>query len=409
MEQQVADVTGGQVYRLEGCFTVTKPGLTFVALRITWHPEPGGYGQDTYTLKTGDLWGNAWPTGHEECLSLSADAPCGARSARYGVVAVADTTAVTVSSLQFSADPAATPVACPTPAPFATPTAVPTSSPVPAPSPTPRPRPSTTPTPGAAIEPASFPSLVNGGFEELRADGTPYGWRKVGGEMAAADAIQWEGRRAGALTSRTESTKWLFQTVSVRGGSHYRLRAMALKNDAAARETLLRISWYASADGSGGQLSTADSEPLTAGSPRFIALDTGAVQAPAEARSARVRLLVRPVSGAPATVYFDEVSFRETGAPPGEGAPPPSGVAAFGRGGSPPDVRRPEVAGRGAGTAALANVRRPRAEQAPAGAASGGRPLWPVLLALGVPAAGVALSAAHGWRARLAGGNKRHL
>jgi hypothetical protein len=247
---------------------------------------------------------------------------------------------------------------------------------------------------------------VNGGFEELRADGTPYGWRKVGGEMGAAGAIHSEGSRAAALTSRTESTKWLFQTVSVRGGSHYRLRAMALKNDAAARETLLRISWYASADGSGGQLSTTDSEPLSADSPPFVALDTGPVQAPASARSARVRLLLRPVSGAAATVYFDDVSFRETGAPPGEGVPAPRGEAAVVGGGSPPDARRREVTARGTVTAALANVRQPRTERAPAG---DGRPLWPVLLALGVPAAGLALSAAHGWRARLAGGNKRHL
>ena len=392
------------MYRLEGCFTVTKPGLTFVALRITWHPEPGGYGQDTYTLKTGDLWGNAWPTGHEECLSLTADAPCGARSARYGVVAVADTTAVTVSSLQFSADPAATPVACPTP--VATPTPAPTAPATPMPSPTPRPPPGPTPTPEGAAEPDFFPSLVNGGFEELRADGTPYGWRKVGGEMAAA-AIHSEGSRAAALTSRTESTKWLFQTVSVRGGSHYQLRAMALKNGSAAREALLRVSWYANADGSGGQLSTADSEPLTADAPRFIALDTGAVQAPAEARSARVRLLLRPASGAAATVYFDDVLFQETSAPPGEGVPAPRGEAAVVGGGSPPDARRREVTARGTVTAALANVRQPRTERAPAARADDGRPLWPVLLALGVPAAGLALSAAHGWRTRLAGRNKR--
>src|SRR3990172_7468997 len=98
--------------------------------------------------------------------------------------------------------------------------------------------------------------------------------------MAATGARHSGGGHAAALISRTESTKWLFQTVSVRGGSHYRLRAMALKDDAAVRETLLRVSWYASADGSGGQLSTADSQPLTADSPRFVFLDTGAVQAP---------------------------------------------------------------------------------------------------------------------------------
>jgi hypothetical protein len=278
------------------------------------------------------------------------------------------------------------------------------------PSSTPRPAAGSTPSPQAAAEPDFFPSLANGGFEELRPDDTPYGWHKVGGEMAATSTLHSGGGRAAALTSRTGSTKWLFQTVSVRGGSHYRLRAMALKDDIAVREALLRVSWYASADGSGGQLSTADSPPLTADSPRFVALDTGAVQAPAEARSARVRLLLRPLSGAPATVYFDDVSFRETAAPSAAAAPAASEGGTGGAGGpDSPGVAsaRQEVAGMRAGPSTLANVRAPRAEGAPP--AGAGRPLWPVLLALGVPAAGLALMGAHARRSRLAGGNKRHL
>ena len=232
--------------------------------------------------------------------------------------------------------------------------------------------------------------------------------------MSATSAVHSEGGRAAALTSRTGSTKWLFQTVGVRAGSHYRLRAMALKDDAAVREALLRVSWYASADGSGGQLSTADSQPLTVDSPRFVGLDTGGMQAPAEARSARVRLLLRPLSAAPATAYFDDVSFQETAAPSGGGAPAASGApaaaAGAGEAGSPGVApARQVVAGRRAGPATLANVGQARAQEAPAGAASEGRPLWPVLLALGVPAAGLALMAAHAWRSRLAGGNGRHL
>ncbi len=408
----MAEVAPGEPYRLDACLTVTKPGLQSVSLRVVWYAEQNGYGS---SLLVEDSPGDPGLVGSQQCLSLpGADAPCAARSARYGVTAVEDTTAVTVSSpLTFAADPAGTPAACPTPTPVATPTAAPTPSATPAPSPTPPPPPGPTPTPEAAEEPPGFSSLVNGGFEELREDGTPYGWRKVGGEMAAASAVHSEGDRAAALISRTESTKWLFQTVSVRGGSYYRLRAMALKNDSAVRETLLRVSWYASADGSGDQLSTADSQPLTTDSPRFVALDTGAVQAPTEARSARVRLLLRPVSGAPATVYFDEVSFQETDPPSGEGAPVASGAAAGGDAGEHRSLldapARQAVAGKRAGPAALANAGKPRGEAAPAGAASGGRPLWPVLLALGVPAAGLALTAADAWRARLAGGNKRHL
>jgi len=171
VEQQVADVTGGQVYRLDACLTVTKPGLTNVALRIVWYAEQNGYGS---SLLVEDTPANPGLVGGEQCLSLpGADAHCAARSARYGVIAVADNTAVTVSSLQFSIDPAGTPFACATPTAAATATATPTPSPTPVPSSTPRPTAGSTPSPQAAAEPDFFPSLANGGFEELRADGTP--------------------------------------------------------------------------------------------------------------------------------------------------------------------------------------------------------------------------------------------
>jgi hypothetical protein len=406
----VAEVVPGQPYRLDACLTVTAPGLQSVSLRLAWYEEPHGYGP-SYLIE--DSPANPGLVGGEQCLSLTnANAPCPTRSVRYGVIAVEDTTAVTVSSLQLSLDPAGTPEPCATPTAEATATTAPTPPVTPAASSTPQPPPDPTPAPQAAAEPAFFPSLVNGGFEELRSDGTPYGWHKVGGEMSAASAVHYRGRRAASLTSRTDSTKWLFETVSVRGGSYYRLQAMALKDDSDIRDILLRVSWYASADGSGRQLSTADSQPLTADAPRFVALDTPPVQAPAEARSARARLLLRPVSGAPATAYFDDVSFQETAPPSGAGTAAAPGPESAGTGGRSDPVTastRQAVAGTRAGPAVLVNERPPRTESTPA-AAGGDRPLWPVLLALGIPAAGLALTAAgHAWRSRLAGGIKRHL
>ncbi len=103
--------------------------------------------------------------------------------------------------------------------------------------------------------------------------------------MSASGATISEGDLSATMLSRTESTKWLYQAVSVEGGAFYQLRAMGLKNDPAAREVLLRVSWYASDDGSGSQLSTVDSSELAEGSPEFVALDTGPVRAPPEARS----------------------------------------------------------------------------------------------------------------------------
>jgi len=171
VDQQVAEVAPGHPYRLDACLTVTAPGLQSASLRLVWYAEQNGYGS---SLLVEDSPANPGLVGSQQCLSLAgADAPCAAQSARFGVIAVEDTTAVTVSSLQFAADPAGTPVACPTPTPVATATATPTSRATPAPSPTPRPPPGATPKPGAAAEPAFFPSLVNGGFEDLRGDGTP--------------------------------------------------------------------------------------------------------------------------------------------------------------------------------------------------------------------------------------------
>jgi hypothetical protein len=257
---------------------------------------------------------------------------------------------------------------------------------------------------------------VNGGFEDVREDGTPYGWRKIGGEISASGAVSSEGDLSAALLSRTESTKWLYQTVSVEGGSYYRLRAMALKNDPAAREVLLRVSWYASADGSGSQLSTVDSSALAEDSPEFVALDTGPVRAPPEARSAKVRLLLRPKSATSVVVYFDNVRFERTAAPPAEGdsdggqqirsATDDGGGTATGNAQQAADA---EVLGVWTGPAALANVRQ-EWEQSATLAASSGRPLWPLLLAFGVPAAGLTVMAGSSWRrARLAERNERHL
>ena len=200
------------------------------------------------------------------------------------------------------------------------------------------------------------------------------------------------------------------------GDSYYRLQAMALKNDPEVREVLLRLSWYASSDGSGSQLSTVDSSALAEDSPEFVALDTGPVRAPPEARSAKVRLLLRPKSATSVVVYFDDVRFEGTAAPPAEGdsdggqqirsATEDGGGTATGNA-LPTDAEA--VLSARAGPTTLANVRQER-QQPDTPIASGGRPLWPLLLALGIPAAGFTVMAGSAWRrARLAERNERHL
>jgi hypothetical protein len=205
--------------------------------------------------------------------------------------------------------------------------------------------------------------------------------------------------------------------VSVEGNSYYGLQAKALKNDPGVREALLRVSWYESADGSGRQLSTAESGALVEASSGFATLDTGPVQAPVEARSAKVRLMLRPASGRTAIVYFDDVRFREMVAPPTEDTlddgRSTQGEMGGERSDGQPTARQAIPGGVAlsawAGPTPPANVKRePQAQNLPN--ASGGRPTWPLFLALGVPVAGLATVAAHArWKDRLAGRNERHL
>jgi len=188
-------------------------------------------------------------------------------------------------------------------------------------SPSPTAAPTATEVPSTATPSPSTPpptaGLVNGGFEEAEDDGKPVGWRKYGGELSRSSAAKWEGQFAAAFTSRTTSTKWAFQTVTVEGGGAYVLSGYALKNDANVEAAYLRLSWYASPDGSGKAIDSVDSTTrLTDHSPRFRFLTSGPVVAPAEAASAKVRLMLDPRSEAEGTVYFDAISFGETAMPP---------------------------------------------------------------------------------------------
>ena len=96
----------------------------------------------------------------------------------------------------------------------------------------------------------------------------------------------------------------------------------------------MRVAWYASDDGSGSQLDTADSPAVEGGSAGFEAVSTGPLRAPEAARSARLRLVLRPASGgAPAALDADDASFAPSEAPPPAPEPtpeatPPAAVAA---------------------------------------------------------------------------------
>ncbi len=173
---------------------------------------------------------------------------------------------------------------------------------------------SATPSPSPAAEPQLFSSLTNGSFEDVREDGTPYGWRKVGGEIAATDTASVAGELAQQFVSRTSSTKWAYQAVTDEAGRVYELAGFAAIGDGDP-EAFLRVSWYRSLDATGPAIATEDSPSASPATAAFQRLTTGPIEAPAGAGSAKLRLMLRPPGATTAIAYFDALSFGESTAP----------------------------------------------------------------------------------------------
>jgi len=200
----------------------------------------------------------------------------------------------------------------PIPTPPASPTPLQTNTPAATPTRTPSPIPTATPTPTPLGITTGY--LLNGGFEDA-IEGVLVGWNKYGGTLRQTSTHQRSGSYAAALSSDTQSTKWVFQPVRVNADRAYEFDGYVLLDDPAVDEVFLRISWYSSDDASGSAIATSDStERLSGPEPLFRYLTTGAVLVPNEARSAKVRAVLVPASPAWATVYLDDMSLRE--APP---------------------------------------------------------------------------------------------
>ena len=196
-----------------------------------------------------------------------------------------------------------------------------------APPPDPTEAPVVAPAPAPEAAASFFASLTNGDFE-LPGD-TPYGWRAHAGSAL----VTTEGSsRAIALTSEGGSTAWLHQSFAVEGGRWYEAsgRLWPGSNADLAR---IRVAWYASEDASGAQLSTADSEELVGVADAFASVSSGAIRAPDDARSAQLRIMLRPAGEAPSVLRADDVSFASAAAP--EPAPTPVPVEATSEAPSP--------------------------------------------------------------------------
>ncbi len=171
----------------------------------------------------------------------------------------------------------------------------------------------TMPTPGASatatpVVDAIGASLRNGGFEN--GEGVPFAWKRYGGSLSAATSPVHSGERAARLESSTASTKWLHQMVSVNPGGGYAFEAWIAHADPNVASAFLRVSWYASDDGSGEAIGTADSATrLDAPADGYRYLTTGGIAPPSNARTARVRIMLAPRSEARAVIYVDDASW----------------------------------------------------------------------------------------------------
>jgi hypothetical protein len=386
---QTVRIDGGAHYRLTASARKADPAADSVFLRLSWYASDDGKGRAIASVDSTRALGTDDPLFRELSTGI-VEAPRDARSAKVRLmlrsVSAAAATVYFDRVGLVEAEPTSPVTALPE-----MPEAESTSTP--------------------ALEPLVFDALVNGGFEKARDDGTPYGWRKIGGEVARSEAERSGGIFSAALTSRTASTKWIYQTVAVNGGSYYRLSAQVHNPDAGSEAAFLRVSWYATEDGGGRAIGASDSlESRGAFSPAFVLLETDAVQAPPEARTAKVRLMHRPLSEQTATVYFDDVSFESTSPfQPDSGLAPAPTPASI----QPVPLSQPAdwVSGGLSGNVSLlassvitpANVRAVRAEGATVTNGRGRSVDWAVALALTLPAAALALTASSESRRRLDG------
>ncbi len=351
-------------YELQAQIYYDDPWVGAALLRVSWYSSGDGSGSAIATVdSTGVL---DIPDGRWRALTTGpVQAPPGVHSAKTRIlllpvtdvsalIYVDDVTFVTANApvpptptLALLATAMPLPAASSTPAAtiaiVATATAEPTTSASPTQFATPLPATASPPPPALATPPPSIAgtagNLVNGGFESMR-DGSLSAWRTQGGLLTQSGSPVRSGNWSGAFVSSTSSTKWVYQTVTVQPRSWYALSAYVYHDDPLVESALLRVSWYASADGRGRSLAAADStEQLQQPEPRWRALTTGPVQTPAGAQSAKLRILLRPRTDANALIYLDDVAFLPASPPPAEpAAPAVAGASAAGSDAAQSDV-----------------------------------------------------------------------
>jgi hypothetical protein len=153
---------------------------------------------------------------------------------------------------------------------------------------------------GSPLEAAQL--LENGGFER----GNNSGWKVSRGTLSIVASYARSGSYVAKLTS--DQTSWIYQVVPVKGGETYTFSGWALKEEGNS-SLFLRISWYASPDGSGEELEARKSTALTIADGQFHRLSLSA-PAPSEAKTALFKAVMTVAPLERTSAYFDDLSLE---------------------------------------------------------------------------------------------------
>ncbi len=284
-------VQAGAAYSLS--LFVSGPAIDFLHVRILWTTCDGPVTFEVPLVEYDGSW---------ERFAIDGAPPSDATSAT--ILILNDPGEIFVDDVEFSGSAPDGSFVCPTETPSETETPTPTAAVA-----TPTRAPSRTPSPVPTTGIGSI--LINGDFEDADGDALS-GWSKYGGELWQTSEHYRSGEHSGAFSSTSDSTKWVYQALTVSGGAAYQFGIYVLLNDSSGSEVFLRISWYESGDAGGGAIATSDSPAkLTGADPSFRYLSTGAVLSPPTASSARFRVMLVPASSAQTTVYLDDASVQQ--------------------------------------------------------------------------------------------------
>ncbi|MEX2373264.1 MAG: lamin tail domain-containing protein, partial [Dehalococcoidia bacterium] len=300
-------VGGGATYRLDASVRNDDEGVLSVGLLLAFL-DAGG---DVLDEASGAHLHGRDPAFRP--LAIEAQAPPGAAYARISVTGQA-----TAAGATFTVDGVSLVEVAP--APPSTPTPTSTATPTPAPQTTPVATPAATPAASTVVLPVLRNASFEAGVDE---------WDIQRGHANVAAAIGDGFGQSLVLAPTGMGTAWVQQLVQVWPGRWYEAGAVLapLRGVAAG---WVRIAWYASADGSGPQIATRDSPTISSAGTNAIArayeaLAPGAVQAPPDALTARVRILLQPATP-DAALAIDDVTFVEA-APPPAATPTPTATS----------------------------------------------------------------------------------